>query len=130
MTNKFHWNKFGIIQIWCKGTLTNPNLKYTQIALSHKYKTKVSQIPNTKSKLCTNQWESHKSNSKVATHQERTNHQTAKPKPSGNKPLSLFQIATHKYQRTKQEKHYLFATIALCLNRRIKFASISKTKKD
>ena len=39
----------------CKDTLTNPNLKYTQITLSHKYKTKEpntnqrtkgSQIPN------------------------------------------------------------------------------------
>ena len=48
--------------------------------------------------------ESHKSNPKVATHQEIANHQTTKPKPSGNKSLSLFQIATHKYQRTKQEK--------------------------
>ena len=25
---------------WCRGTLTNSNLKYIQIALSHKYKTK------------------------------------------------------------------------------------------
>ena len=48
--------------------------------------------------------ERHKSNPKVATRQEIANHQTTKPKPSGNKSLSLFQIATHKYQRTKQEK--------------------------
>ena len=46
----------------------------------------------------------HKSNPKVATHQERENHQAAKPKPSGNKPLSLFQIATHKYRRTKKRE--------------------------
>ena len=46
----------------------------------------------------------HKSNPKVATHQEKGNQQTTKPKPSGNKSLSLFQIATHKYQGTKQEK--------------------------
>ena len=43
-------------------------------------------------------------NPKVATHKERANHQIAEPKPSSNKPLSLFQIATHKYQRTKQKK--------------------------
>ena len=36
---------------------------------------------------------------KVATYQERANHQTTEP--SNNKPLSLFQIATHKYQITK-----------------------------
>ena len=38
----------------------------------------------------TNQRESHKTIPKVATYQERANHQTAEP--SSNKPLSLFQI--------------------------------------
>ena len=54
--------------------------------------------------MWTNQRESHKSNPKVATHKERANNQTAEPKPSSNKPLSLFQIAIHKYHRTKQQK--------------------------
>ena len=105
---------------WCRDTLTNPNSKYTQITLSHKYKTKEpntnqktkgSQIPNmnTKYQLHTNQRESHKANPKVATHQERANHQTAEPKPSGNKPFSLFQIATHKYQRTKPRESLFFS---------------------
>ena len=35
---------------------------------------------------------------------KKVNHQTTKPKPSGNKLFSLFQIATHKYQITKQER--------------------------
>ena len=80
---------------WCRGTLTNPNPKYIQITLSHKYKLKNQRFTNTKYELCTNQREGHKSNPKVATHQEIANHQTTEPKPSGNKPLSLFQIATH-----------------------------------
>ena len=109
-TNKFHYNKFGIIQIGVKA------LSQTQISnssLSHKYKVKKPKIhkhqiriPNTKCKLRTNQRKSHKSNPKFATQKERANHQTVKPKPSENKPLSLFQIATHKYQRTKQEKAF------------------------
>ena len=79
-------------------------------------RTKGSQITNTNTKykyeLRTNQRESHKSNPKVATHQERANHQTAEPKPSGNNPLSLFQIATHKYQITKRrESLFLIHTL-------------------
>ena len=64
---------------------------------------------NTKYQLHTNQRESHKTNPKFAMHQEKANHQTIEPKPSGNKPLSLFQIATHKYQITKQRES-LFLT--------------------
>ena len=90
---------------WCKGTLTNPNPKYIQITLSPKYQ----RFTNTKCEFCTNQRESHKSNPKVATHQERANHQTAKSKPSSNKPLSLFQIATHKYQITKPRENLFFS---------------------
>ena len=66
---------------WYRGTLTNPNPKYIQIALSHKYKTKEPKvhkyqirIPNIKCELRTNQRESHKANPKVATYQERVNH--------------------------------------------------------
>ena len=84
--------------------------------------------------MYTNQKESHKLNPKVAIHQERANSQTAEPKPSGNKPLSLFQIATHKYQKNqKQERAHKtlkFAAIALYLYRRLESASISKTKKN
>ena len=117
--NKFYYNKFGIIQIGVKA------LSQTQIPnsfLSHKYKTKSLQtpntntkyqIPNTKCELCTNQRESHKSNPKVATHQERANLQTVEPKPSGNKPLSLFQIATHKYQITKPRESLFFSHTTL-----------------
>ena len=54
---------------------------------------------------------------------------------AAKKPLSQFQIATHKYQRTKPRESLLFsltlfAIIALCLYRRLESASISKTKKD
>ena len=131
----------------CRGILTNPNPIYTQIALSHKYKTKEPrvhkcqiQIPNIKCELRTNQRESHKSNPKVATHQERANLQTAEPKSSGNIPLSLFQIATHKYQITNPRDQaslslslslsLSFSVVALHLHRRLQSASISKTKKD
>ena len=119
-TNKFHYNKFEIIQIGVE-TLSQTQISNTpKIALSYKYKpknqiqtqkTRGSQILNTYTKyqLRTNQKESHKANPKVATHQERANHQTAEPKPSGNKPLSLFQIATHKYQITKRREN-LFLT--------------------
>ena len=116
-TNKFHYNKFGIIQIGVKA------ISQTQISnssLSHKYKIKKPKvhkhqirIPNTKCELCTNQRESHKSNPKVATQKERANHQTVKPKPRGNKPLSLFQIATHKYQITKPRESLFFSHTTL-----------------
>ena len=66
-------------------------------------------IPNTKCELHTTQRESHKLNPKVATNQERTNHQTAEPKLSGNKPLSLFQITTHKYQIIKRRESLFFS---------------------
>ena len=112
--------QFSLYQIWdntnwYRGTFTNPNSKYTQITLSHKYKPKNLRFTNTKYELHTNQRESHKSNPKVAMHQERENQQTAKPKPSGNKPLSPFQIATHKYQRTKQKRASLSHTHTLDL---------------
>ena len=55
---------------WCKCTLINPNLKYIQMALFHKYKPKNQRFTNTKYELRTNQRESYKSNPKVATHQE------------------------------------------------------------
>ena len=38
--NKFHYNKFGIIQIGVKVLSQTQNPKYIQIALSHKNKTK------------------------------------------------------------------------------------------
>ena len=48
---------------------------------------------------------------KVATYQERANHQTTEP--SNNKPLSLFQIATHKYQITKPRESLFSSTHTL-----------------
>ena len=128
MTNKFHYNKFGIIQIGVEALsqtqIPNNSLKNTK---SKNQRTRGSQIPNTnfKYQLRTNQIESHKSYPKVATHQERANHQTAKSKPSGNKLLSLFQIATHKYQITKwRESDFLTHTLfSLSLSLSIIFRS-------
>ena len=114
-TNKFHYNKFGIIKLVQRcshkpRSQIHPNNSLSQIQNQRtKYESKNQRFTNTKYELRTNQRESHKSNPKVAMHQERANHQTAKPKPSGNKLLSLFQIATRKYQRTKQRES-LFLT--------------------
>ena len=90
-TNKFHYKKFGIIQISVE-TLSQPKSQiHSNSSLSkiqtkelkvHRYRIR---IPNTKYELHKNQRESYKTNSKVAIHQERANHQTAKPKLSGNK---------------------------------------------
>ena len=66
------------------------------------------QIPNAN---CAQTKESHKAIPKVATYQERANHQTAEP--SNNKPLSLFQIATHKYQITKPRESLFSSTHTL-----------------
>ena len=114
MTNKLHYIKFGIIQIGIEALsqtqiLNTPKLlslantkSENQIGTKelkvHKYQIRIS---NTKYQLRINQRESHKTNPKVAMHQERTNHQTAEPKPSGNKPLLVFQIVTHIYQIIK-----------------------------
>jgi len=113
----------------CRGILTIPNPKYTQIAISYKFKTKEPKvhkfqmrIPNTKCELHTNQKESHKSNPKVTAHQERANLQTAEPKSSGNKPPSLFQIAIHKYQITKPRES-LFLSLSLSLSLSLIFGS-------
>ena len=118
MTNKFHNNKFGIIQIGVEALsqtqiLIHPNNSLSQIQNQRFTNTKYEyQIPNTKYELCTNQRKSHKSNPKVAIHQERVNHQTVEPKPSSNKPLSLFQIATQKNQITKtRESIFLTHTL-------------------
>ena len=103
-TNKFHYYKFGIKQIGVKA-LSQTQIPKTpkQLSLTNaNQRTKGSQIPNTKCEFHTNKRESHKAHPKVAMHQESANHQTAKP--SSNKPLSLFQITTHKYQRTKQKR--------------------------
>ena len=110
--NKFHYNKFGIIQIGVKAlsqpkSQIHPNSSLLQIQnQKFKYEPKNQRFTNTKYELHTNQRESHKSNLKVSMHQERTNHQTTEPKPSSNKPLSLFQIATHKYQITKKRASF------------------------
>ena len=112
-TNKFHYNKFGIIQIDVEALSQtqipiHPNSSLSQIQNQRtKYKPRNQRFTNTKYEYqipntnCVQTKESHKANSKVAMHQERANQQTIEPKPSGNKPLSLFQIATHKYQITK-----------------------------
>ena len=66
MMNKFHYIKFGIIQIGLKALsqiqiLNTPNSSPSQIQIKE---------PDTKYEFCTNHRESHKSNPKVATHQE------------------------------------------------------------
>ena len=60
-------------------------------SLNHRYQIRIVHKPK----------ESYKSNPKVATHQERANHQTAKPRSSGNKIFLTIPIATHKYKTTK-----------------------------
>ena len=118
-TNKFHYNKFGIIQIGVKALSQTqiPNTPKQLFLTNTKTKNQRFKIPNMniKYELYTNQRratnQSHKSNPKVATHQKRANHQTVEPKPSSNKPLSLFQVATHKYQITKQERVFFTHTL-------------------
>ena len=100
---------------WCRATLTNPNPKYTQITLSHKYKPKNQRFTNTKYEYqisnvnCAQTKERATKQIQKLQRTKRVNHQTAEPKPSRNKPLSLFQIATHKYQITKQRESLYFS---------------------
>ena len=113
-TNKFHYNKFGIIQIGVE-TLSqtqipiHPNSSLSQIQNQRtKYKPRNQRFTNTKYKLHTNQRESQSKfkSCNASRESKSTNHKT---KPSGNKPLSLFQIAIHIYQITKQRES-LFLT--------------------
>ena len=117
----------------------HPNSSLSQIQNQRtKYEPKNLRFTNTKKEFCTNQRESHKSNPKIATNQERVDHQTAKPKPSRHKisltiPNCNSQISKNQNMREPlflTHTLYKFASIALCLYRRLELASISKTKKD
>ena len=120
-TNKFHYNKFGIIQIGVEALSQtqipiHPNSSLSQIQNQRtKYKPRNQRFINTKYKLHTNQRESQSKfkSCNASRESKSTNHKT---KPSSNKPLSLFQIAIHIYQITKQrESIFLTHTHTLSL---------------
>ena len=102
-TNKFHYTKFGIIQIGVNA------LSQTQISNTPKYlslkntkqRTKGSQIPNT------NCAQTKERATKQIQKLQRTKREQITKQHNQNqvatKPLSQFQIVTHKYQRIKQE---------------------------
>ena len=103
-------------------------------------RTKGSQIPNTKCELHTNQRESHKSNLKVATHQERAitksqnqnRQQTSLTIPNCNSQISNYQMKRESFSHTLSflSLSLSLSVVALCLYRRLESANISKTKKD
>ena len=112
--NKFHYNKFGIIQIGVKAlsqskSQIHPNSSLLQIQnQKFKYEPKNQRFTNTKYEYQIRiahkpkREPQIKSKSFNAPRENKSpNHRT---KTKRHKPLSLFQIAIHKYHRTKQQK--------------------------
>ena len=104
--NKFHYIKFKIIQIGVEvlSQTQISNLKYTQRALSHKYKTKEPKIHKYQIRIAHKPKREQQIKSKSCNAPKENKSPNRRTKPSGNKPLLLFQIAIHKYQRTKQNR--------------------------
>ena len=120
--NKFHYNKFGIIQIGIKAlsqpkSQIHPNSSLLQIQnqkfkyepknqrftnTKYEYQIRIAHKPKRKPQI--------KSKSFNAPRENKSpNHRT---KTKRHKPLSLFQIASHKYQITKRRGR-LFLTHTL-----------------
>ena len=142
-TNKFHCNKFEIIQIGVE-TISQTQIPKTPEQLSHKCKLKNQRFTNTKCeyqipiriahkpkrepqikfKSCNTPRESKSPNHKTKTKQQKTpiTIPNCNPQISNNQKRESIFFSHHT--------HSQICRIALCLYKRLKSASMSKTNKD
>ena len=142
-TNKFHYNKYGIIQIGIE-VLSQTQIPNIPKQLSHKYKPKNQRFTNTKYEYQIPIRIAHKPKrepqikfkscntpreSKSPNHKTKTNwQQTPLTIPNYNPQISNNQKRESLF--FSHHTHSQICRIALCLYKRLKSASMSKTNKD